>query len=192
MMNPADWPAGLAYVVIFLAAAVEGEIVFVTAAILAGLGKLNPYGVLIAGALGGSAGDQFYFYALRSTAKGWVSRLVSRIPRHQAAFSRIRRRKGMMIFACRFLPGLRIAIPAACAYAGVPAAQFTLLSLAGSFAWAAAILAAIAYLGPQVITFTAWWTPAIPAVLILLFIYWLGRTSKQRLEETEQQGDSAA
>jgi membrane protein DedA with SNARE-associated domain len=59
MMNPAEWPGGLAYVAIFVAAAVEGEIVFVTAAILAGLGRLSSSGVLIAGALGGSAGDQF-------------------------------------------------------------------------------------------------------------------------------------
>ena len=193
MMNPGEWPEGLAYVAIFVAAAVEGEIVFVTAAILAGMGRLNVGGVLIAGALGGSAGDQFYFYALRSTAGGWLSRLVSKIPRQQAAMSRIRERKGFLIFACRFLPGLRIAIPAACAYAGVPAAEFSLLSLAGSFAWAATIVAVIAYAGPQVIAFKSWWTPLLPALLLLLFFYWLGRTSKNRFEQpAEASADAAA
>jgi membrane protein DedA with SNARE-associated domain len=192
MMNPADWPGGLAYAAIFVAAAVEGEIVFIGAAILAGLGRLNFSGVLIAGALGGSAGDQFYFYALRSTAGGWLSRIVSRIPRQQAALGRIRRRKGILIFACRFLPGLRIAIPAACACAGVPAAQFTALSLAGSFAWAATIVSVIAYAGPQAITLKAWWTPAVPAALLLFFLYWLGRTSKNHLERPEETGDGIA
>jgi membrane protein DedA with SNARE-associated domain len=192
MMNPADWPGGLAYAGIFVAAAVEGEIVFVTAAILASLGRLSFSGVLIAGALGGSAGDQFYFYALRGSAGGWLSRWVDRIPRRQAAVNRIRRRKGILIFACRFLPGLRIAIPAACACAGVPAAQFTALSLAGSFAWAAAIVSVIAYAGPQVITSRAWWTPAVPAALLLLFLYWLGRTSRNHLERPEEGGGEIA
>jgi len=57
-MNPAQWPGGLPYLAIFVAAALEGEIVFVTAAILAASGRLNFPGVLVAGALGGSLGDQ--------------------------------------------------------------------------------------------------------------------------------------
>jgi membrane protein DedA with SNARE-associated domain len=186
MMNPADWPGGLAYGAIFLAAAVEGEIVFVTAAILAGLGRLNSFGVFAAGALGGSAGDQFYFYAFRSGNGVWLSHIMSRIPRREAVLNRIHRRKGLLIFACRFLPGLRIAIPAACACAGVPAAQFSALSLAGSFAWAAAIVLVIAYAGPQAVVYKAWWTPAVPAVLLLLFFYWLGRASKNHLERPEE------
>jgi len=192
MMNPGAWPGGLAYVAVFVAAAVEGEIVFVTAAILAGLGRLHSSGVLVAGALGGSAGDQFYFYVLRSTAGGWLSGLVSRIPRQQTAMSRIRERKGWLVFACRFLPGLRIAIPAACACAGVPATQFSLLSLAGSFAWATTIVAVIAYAGPQAIALKSWWTPILPAILVLLFFYWLGRASKHRLEQPAETAANAA
>lgn len=192
MMNPAEWPAGLAYAGIFLAAAVEGEIVFVTAAILASLGRLNFYGVFIAGALGGSAGDQFYFYALRSSAGGWLSRMVSRIPRQQLAMRRILRHRTPMILVCRFLPGLRIAIPASCACAGVPALQFSALSLLGSFAWSAAILFVIAHAGPQAVTFKAWWTPIVPAVLLLLFIYLLGRASKNHLERPEETSGETA
>jgi membrane protein DedA with SNARE-associated domain len=190
MMNPADWPGGLAYLAIFVAAAVEGEIIFVTAAILAAMGRLNVAGVLIGGALGGSAGDQFYFYAMRSQTGGWLSRFVSKIPRQQAALQRIRQRKGLLIFACRFLPGLRIAIPAACACAGVPAAEFSLLSLAGSFAWAATVVSVIAYAGPQIIASKSWWTPVLPALLLLLFFYWLGRASKNRLEQPAQAADA--
>lgn len=186
MINPAEWPAGLAYAGIFVAAAVEGEIVFVTAAILAGLGRLNFAGVFIAGALGGSVGDQFYFYALRSSAGGWLSRMVRRIPRQELAIRRIHRHRTAMILACRFLPGLRIAIPASCACAGVPPVQFSTLSLIGSFAWSAAILFVIAHAGPQAITFKAWWTPILPALFFLLFVYWLGRASRNHLERPEE------
>jgi membrane protein DedA with SNARE-associated domain len=191
-MNLAELPAGLAYAGIFVAAAVEGEIVFVTAAILAGLGQLNFSGVFIAGALGGSAGDQFYFYALRGSRCGWLSRMVSRIPRQKLAMRRIQRHSTAMILACRFLPGLRIAIPASCAYAGVPAIQFSAFSLLGSLAWSGAILFVIAHAGPEAITFKAWWTPVLPAILFLLFIYVLGRASKNHLERPEEASGETA
>jgi membrane protein DedA with SNARE-associated domain len=55
----------LAYFAVFLAAAVEGEVVFVAASVLVAMGHLNLVGVFVAAALGGSAGDQFFFYALR-------------------------------------------------------------------------------------------------------------------------------
>jgi membrane protein DedA with SNARE-associated domain len=192
MMNPADWPAGLAYAGIFAAAAIEGEIVFIAAAILASLGRLSFSGVLIAGALGGSAGDQFYFYALRNRAGSWLSRMVRRIPRHDVAMRRIHRHSTAMILACRFLPGLRIAIPASCACAGVPALQFSALSVIGSFAWSAAILFVIAHAGAQVIAFKAWWTPIVPAIVLLLFVYLLGRASKSHLERAEETGGETA
>ena len=55
----------LAYIAIFVAAAVEGEIVFVVASAAVAAGRLDAAGVLVAGALGASAGDQFFFHALR-------------------------------------------------------------------------------------------------------------------------------
>jgi membrane-associated protein len=186
MMNPADWPGFLVYPGIFLSAAVEGEIVFVTAAILASLGRLNPFGVFVAGALGGSAGDQFYFYAMRMSASGWLSRFVRRIPRNQLISRRIVRRSTPMILACRFLPGLRIAISVTCACAGVPPLQFSALSLIGGFVWSALIVLIINRAGPALFLFKAWWTPVVPAVLILLFFYWLGRASKTRLERSAE------
>jgi membrane protein DedA with SNARE-associated domain len=53
-----------------------------------------------------------------------------------------------MILACRFLPGLRIAIPAACACADVSPARFSALSLLSSLGWAAAVMAIVAWIGP--------------------------------------------
>ena len=41
----------------------------------------------------------------------------------------------------RFLPGLRTAIPIACAYAGMRAVKFSALNLISAFAWAGAIMA---------------------------------------------------
>ena len=68
-------PAGaLAYVAIYLAAIVEGEVVFVAASVLVASGQLERWPVLISGALGAATGDQMYFYALRGRIAGWLTR----------------------------------------------------------------------------------------------------------------------
>src|SRR5512140_2789466 len=109
-MNPAEWPGGLAYLVVFVAAVLEGEVVFVTASVLVGRGQLHPLGVLIAGALGGSVGDQLWFYALRGRLHRWLERFP-RVARHQhAVVKRVERHSTAMVLAVRFLPGLRVAI----------------------------------------------------------------------------------
>ncbi|HXK12329.1 MAG TPA: VTT domain-containing protein [Vicinamibacteria bacterium] len=170
--------AGLAvYLGIFVAAVVEGEVVFVAATVLVQMGKLNGLGVYAAAALGGSVGDQLYFYFLRGRL-GWLDRFPTWSRRRDLVVGRVRQNASAMIFACRFLPGLRVAIPAACAYAEVRPLQFSGLSLLSSFTWAAAIMGLIAWLGPASFAelgIRAWWTPLVPAGLVLGFTYWLGR-----------------
>lgn len=83
-----------------------------------------------------------------------------------------------MILACRFLPGLRIAIPAACAYAEVAPLRFTALSLLSSLGWAALVTGLVSWLGPASFAelgLRAWWTPLIPAALVIAFSAWLAR-----------------
>jgi membrane protein DedA with SNARE-associated domain len=177
-----DWPHGLAYVIVFAAAAVEGEVTFVTASVLVHLGRLNPVGVLVAGALGGSAGDQFFFYALRGRLQSWLSRFPSLHRRQTAVAARVGRHAVLMVLACRFLPGLRIAISAACAYAGVPARTYSPLSLISGFAWASTIMAIVAWGGPKWMAWVGlpgWWGALIPAGLIILFFRWLARASSR-------------
>src|SRR5262249_38598265 len=129
----------LAYAAVFVATVIEGEVVFVAAAVLVHLGRLSAPGVYAAAALGGSLGDQLYFYALRGRLRGWLDRFPTWSRRRDRIIGRVRQHASAMILACRFLPGLRVAIPAACAYAEVGAARFTTLSLLSSLGWAAAV-----------------------------------------------------
>jgi membrane protein DedA with SNARE-associated domain len=179
-MNPANWPGGLAYIVVFIAAVLEGEVVFVTASVLVGRGELNPLGVLIAGALGGSTGDQFFFYALKGRLHTWLERFPS-IARHQrAVVARVKKHSTLMVLACRFLPGLRVAIPAACAYGGVSPLKFSSLNLVSALGWAAAIMSVVAWGGPAAMSWIGlkgWWGIAVPAVMMVLFFRWLGKAS---------------
>jgi membrane protein DedA with SNARE-associated domain len=167
------------YAGIFLLAAIEGEVGYVSALVLVYLGRLNAVAVLVAGAMGGSAGDQFYFYILRTGLVRWLDRFPAVVKRRDKIRDKVGRNANLMILISRFLPGLRIAIPAACSYAGVKPLRFTCLSLLSGFAWAGTLMGIIMYLGPsslQQLGLRVWWVPAIPAIAVILFFRWLART----------------
>jgi membrane protein DedA with SNARE-associated domain len=175
----------LAYLGIFAAAAVEGEIVFVGAAVLVAAGKLNAIAVAVSGALGAATGDQLIFYALRGRLSRWLTRVRTIDTRRESIVARVRRHQALMVLVIRFAPGLRIAITAACAYAGVSAARFTALNLVSAFAWAAVLLALVSRAGPELLRHagvTGIWGALIPAAMLVVFVWWLGRG----LSEDEQ------
>jgi membrane protein DedA with SNARE-associated domain len=162
------------YLGILAAAAIEGEVVYVTAVVAASLGRLHPFGVLLSGAIGGWAGDQIWFYAAKGRLRSWLDRFENVARRRQLIQKRVQRHATKLILAVRFLPGLRIAIPLACAYSGVPAPYFSGLSFISALAWAGAIMLAIFSIGTT-IGIKAWWTPVIPAVIVVIFFRWLAR-----------------
>ena len=176
-------PAGaLAYVAIYLAAIIEGEVVFVAASVLVASGQLERWPVLVSGALGAATGDQMYFYALRGRIAGWLTRFKPIAARQDAIVARVQRHRSLMILALRFAPGLRIAIAAACAYAQVPRAQFSALNLIAAFIWAALLLTLVSHAGPRAlehIGLSGIWGAIVPASLIVLFGWWLGRDLKR-------------
>jgi membrane protein DedA with SNARE-associated domain len=168
----------LPYLGILIAAVVEGEVVYSGAVVMVYLGHLNAFGVLMAGSIGGWAGDQFYFYVARGRARQWLDRFEKIARRRRLIQSRMQRHASKFILALRFLPGLRIAIPVACAYAGIPALRFSGLSFISALAWASAIMFTITWLGPTSLAtlgLQAWWTPIIPAALLVVFFRWLAQ-----------------
>ena len=85
----------------------------------------------------------------------------------------VRRHDTLMVLAIRFAPGLRIALAAACAYAGVPALKLSLLNALSSLVWATTLLTLVAYLGPAVSTrlgISGWWGALASAGLILALL----------------------
>lgn len=181
-----NWAGALetaAYPTIFAAAAIEGEVIFVAACTLVAAGRLDASGVFLAAALGGTLGDQFYFYAFRGRLARWLGHLPSIERRKEWIMARVKQRATAMILASRFLPGLRISIPLACAYAGVSPLRFSVLSVASALAWSLTIMAIVLGGGAALIAgigTDAWWTALPPAALILLFIWWLSRAPATR------------
>jgi membrane-associated protein len=170
------------YLPIFLFAILEGEIYYITMCVAAAAGKLRWEGVLVAGALGGATGDQFWFYLLRRRL-GWLDRYPWMARRRDAVVDRVRHSQTVILLASRFLPGLRTAIPIACAYAGVKPLQFSSLNLISAFSWAGAIMLVVTKLGPDAmagIGLHGWWGAIVPAALVLAFFRWLGRPRRPR------------
>ena len=170
----------LVYLSIFVAAIIEGEIVYIAMCIAAGAGRLNWAGVWIAGALGGSTGDQIWFYLLRGRIH-WLDRYPWLARHRDAVVDRVHANKKLMVLISRFPPGLRIAIPVACAYAGVRPLLFSTLSVISGFLWAGSIMLVIIKIGPgalNMLGLDVWWAPAIPALFVFLFFRWLSRPKR--------------
>jgi len=183
--TPADWPGELAYVVVFLAAVIEGEVVFIAAATLAGQGSLNALGVVAAGTLGAAAGDQIPFYLLRYHVRSWLDRTPAMQRVSDTLVQAVSRRRALLSFLIRFAPGLRIAIAAACAYADVPPLVFSTCSIIGALVWASGIVTVVGWLGPQWLSrlgVNGRWAFVVPAVIVLMTL----KVALLRLVRTRQ------
>ena len=180
----------LPYLTIVLFAILEGEIYYSKACADAMIGKLHWAGVWCAGALGGAAGDQVWFYLLRGRIH-WLDRFPKLGRYREVVSARVHAHEALMVLSGRFLPGLRTAIPIACAYANTRPLKFSTLNLTSAFAWAGAIMLFVKLGSSTLVAFgvKGWWGPFIPAIAIVIFFRWLSRGGKKS-EGTGGLGDS--
>ena len=172
----AEWGT-LAYLGAAAWAFFEGE-TFVLLASAAGraTGLINPWWLMLSVWVGSYAGDQLWFYMLRGRIH-WLDRFPRLGKYREIVSARVHSHESMMLLASRFLPGLRTAIPIACAYAGVRPLKFTVLNMISALAWAGTIMLFVKTGSSALGAFglTAWWGPLVPAVIVILFFRWLGR-----------------
>jgi len=124
------------YFLVLGAAFWEGEVVLCTAGYLCGAGYLDWRLTILAGAIGGSAGDQIYFYAAHERAARAINK-NKRLRKWYPKISKIvLKHSTVAVLLSRFLAGLRISIPLVCATAGMPARKYSTLNLISGFLWA--------------------------------------------------------
>src|SRR6266436_7551987 len=99
------------YFAILFAAFWEGEAVLIAAGALCGAGYLDWRLTILAAAIGGSAGDQIYFYAAHERA----ARAINKSKRLRKWYPKISKfvlkHSTIAVLLSRFLAGLRISIP---------------------------------------------------------------------------------
>ena len=138
------------YFAIVFAAFWEGEVVLMAVGTLCGAGYLDWRLTIIAAAIGGSAGDQIYFYAAHERA----ARIIQKSQRLKKWYPKIQKfvlRHGTIaVLLSRFAAGLRITIPIICATVGMPAKKYSILNLISGFLWASFWVAVMYQVGARV------------------------------------------
>ena len=177
----------LPYWGILIAAIIEGEIAYIGAAALVAQGQLNPFLVLVSGAIGAAIGDQAFFYVFRGRLSRWVAKYPS-LERKTAPLLRARQTQRFADGVVDPLrAGLRIAIAAACAWVeSIPAEVFRCWNLLSSFVWAIALLILVGWLGPTPLAVRPGRLEGAALVgLVILGLFKLLGTFEQRTLESE-------
>jgi membrane protein DedA with SNARE-associated domain len=114
-----------------------GETVIVTGGTIASTGSLNLVGVILAGMIGAIIGDSTAYWLGRAGGPG-IRRFFSRVAGHDrvlAAERMVQRRGPALVFAGRFLPGIRLAINLSCGAGQMDYKRFLLFDSLGAMLW---------------------------------------------------------
>ena len=131
--------ADYGYLAVFIGCLLEGETILVLAGFAAQQGLLSLPIVVGLAFVGGTLGDQIFFFIGRRYGKS----LLQRFPRFTGAAKRVNhlllRYDAWLIVGVRFMYGLRIAGPIVIGMSEVPAMRFLAFNLLGAAIWAALI-----------------------------------------------------
>jgi membrane protein DedA with SNARE-associated domain len=126
------------YVVLFFAAAIEGDASLLTATFLAHRGYFSLPAVIATAAVATCCANQTYYWLGRRHARSALDRL-----RTHRLFGWLRqtlaRHSLLLLFVSRFLYGFRIAIPLGCGATGMSPAVFAGIDLMGASLWSMVI-----------------------------------------------------
>ena len=135
-MSLAELVQDYGYYAVFLGTFLEGETILVMAGFAAHSGYLQLPWVIGVAAIGGTLGDQLYFYL------GWRygRQILVRFPQLQPRVARVkallRRYHLPLILSIRFMYGLRTVGPLAFGISRLGRVRFFALNLAGALLWA--------------------------------------------------------
>jgi membrane protein DedA with SNARE-associated domain len=126
------------YIVVFIAAAIEGDASLITATFLARLGYFSLAGVIATAASATVCANQIYYWLGRRHAQTALDRLQT----HRLfgwLHKSLSQHSPTLLFVSRFLYGFRIAIPLGCGAVGMRPLIFIGLDLAGAALWSTVI-----------------------------------------------------
>ena len=138
-MTLIEFIAAYGYAAVLAGTLREGETVLLLAGLAAHQGHLSLPTVLLVAFIGGTAGDQAFFWIGRR----WGPALVQRFPparaRAEAVGLLLRRHDAALVFSIRFIYGLRIAGPIAMGALGLSSRRFAVFNTLGAAVWAVLI-----------------------------------------------------
>lgn len=144
------------YIILFVWSILEGEAGLIMAGLLSHTGNMNLYLAIFIAGLGGFAGDQIYFYIGRFNKK-YVHRNF-RGQRRKFALAHILLKKygWPIIFAQRYMYGMRTVIPISIGLTRYDAKKFAFINLISAWCWAAITIIPAWYFGKQILQVIVW------------------------------------
>jgi membrane protein DedA with SNARE-associated domain len=178
------WLKEYGYSILFLWSILEGEMGLIMGGIMAHTGDMNYFMAIFVAGLGGFAGDQIYFYIGRFN-KGLIQRKLHTQRRKFAIAHLLLKKYGWpIIFAQRYMYGLRTVIPMSIGITKYPAKQFAIINLLSAWVWAAVTITPAYIFGDAILSVLAvskdHWYYALPIAGAFLFAI---HTYFQKLEQ---------
>jgi membrane protein DedA with SNARE-associated domain len=128
--------ADYGYLAVFVGSLLEGETILVMAGFAAHQGHLSMLLVLGIAFVGGTLGDQLFFWAGRAWGASLLRRIPGAAPRAVRVGELLRRHDAVLIVSIRFMYGLRIVGPIAMGASGIRPGRFLRYNLLGAAIWA--------------------------------------------------------
>lgn len=162
-----------AYIVLFFWCVLEGEIALILAGIMAHDEHLNLTLSILIATFGAFVGDQIYFYIGRYN-KSFISSKLSSQRRKFAIANLLLKKYGWpIIFAQRYMYGLRTVIPISIGITKYNAKKFLIINLVSAFFWASITIIPSWYFGEYIWDLIAlaskYWFLAIIIIAAFLF-----------------------
>lgn len=172
------------YFAVFIGSILEGETILVLAGFAAHQGYLSFPVVVLLALLGGTLGDQIYFFLGRFYGGNILARFPQLASRTGSVRQLIERYHTSLIVGVRFMYGFRIIGPLVIGMSEVCAWRFILLNLCGATAWSI-LIGGAGYLFGQTlqlltINIKRYEGIALVVMVILVFIFHLIRRLRSK------------
>lgn len=166
-----QWLQEYGYIILFIWSTLEGELGLIMAGIMCHTGHMTiPIAIIVAG-LGGFVGDQVYFYIGRYNKQFIYKKLKTQRRKFALAHLLLQRYGWPIIFAQRYLYGMRTVIPMSIGVTRYSAKTFAFINLISALVWAAITILLAYFFGEQLLQIVHYgkehYYIAIPFALIL-------------------------
>jgi membrane protein DedA with SNARE-associated domain len=174
------------YIILFAWSILEGELGLIMAGLMSHKGTMDLYLAIFVAGLGGFVGDQIYFYVGRFN-KAYVHRKFSGQRRKFALAHLLLQKYGWpIIFAQRYMYGMRTIIPISIGLTRYSAKMFAFINILSAWCWAAVTILPIWYFGEEILKVLTWakehWYFAVPFLILIggSIIYYFNQASKRK------------
>jgi len=181
------------YIILFAWSILEGEMGLIMAGLLCHTEDMwLPLAIFVAG-LGGFTGDQIYFYIGRYNKSYVHNKFKGQRRKFALAHLLLKKYGWPIIFAQRYMYGMRTIIPISIGLTRYDAKMFAFINLLSAWVWAAIIIVPVWYFGEEILKLLEvakeHWYFAAPFALLFgggIIYYFQKATQKKDKKETNE------